>query len=221
MTSDRPPRLTPIEVPVADLAAFAARASDAFGERHRSASVHRIFSRIRAAPGGPIMRGYCAQARRGCSTRPPASGRMSWLSCWPAGQRTTAGATRLVPGHLPSCARALDRDGPVPRGIEAEVVPPDVPRLGSGGGRGRRHPRGRHRRARRVGLQRLAYGCGLPAAAHTEDAVDAWVPGSEPCTSLRAVKDDGSVSSARKSARSGRPAGSSGSPARHATRPSS
>ncbi len=44
-------RADTIEVPVADLAALAARADDAFGERHRSDSVHRVFSRIQAAAG--------------------------------------------------------------------------------------------------------------------------------------------------------------------------
>jgi hypothetical protein len=32
---------------------------------------------------------------------------------------------------------------------------------------------------------RLAYGCALPAATETEESVDAWVPGHEPCRELR------------------------------------
>lgn len=35
-------------------------------------------------------------------------------------------------------------------------------------------------------LERLGYGCALAAAAETEDRVDAWVPGGEPCTTLHA-----------------------------------
>lgn len=34
---------------------------------------------------------------------------------------------------------------------------------------------------------RLGYGCGLPAAAQTEQEIDAWVPGHEPCLDLVAV----------------------------------
>jgi hypothetical protein len=39
-------------------------------------------------------------------------------------------------------------------------------------------------------LQRLGYGCALPAAAETERSVDAWAPGAEPCASLQPTGDD-------------------------------
>ena len=81
-----------IEVPVADLAALAARADDAFGERHRSDSVHRdlLPHPGRGRQSGPVTRGPCAPDPRGCSTRRPASGRTSQRSCWPAGPPNAA-----------------------------------------------------------------------------------------------------------------------------------
>src|SRR6266540_2413269 len=39
--------------------------------------------------------------------------------------------------------------------------------------------------------ERLAYGCALPAAAVTEEAVDAWQPGAEPCVDLRPASTQG------------------------------
>jgi hypothetical protein len=39
--------------------------------------------------------------------------------------------------------------------------------------------------------ERLGYGCALPAAASTEEAVDAWQPGAEPCTDLRPAGAEG------------------------------
>jgi hypothetical protein len=39
--------------------------------------------------------------------------------------------------------------------------------------------------------ERLAYGCALPAAASTEEQVDTWQPGTEPCVDLRPASTEG------------------------------
>src|SRR5262249_12568884 len=119
------------------------------------------------------------------------------LACWAAGRGMVT--AMLVPSNAGVVRTAHSIEASMRAlGIDADVVPlmsPDsvqvtaeAAAMRADGGR----PLGDW------AYERLAYGCGLPATAHTEEAVDTWVPGSEPCTGLRTVKDDGSVSADRK-----------------------
>ena len=131
-----------IEVPVADLAALAARADDAFGERHRSDSVHRVFSRIQAADGE--RPGHTWTLRAGPTrmlNAPTGVGKnvaAELLACWAAerGMVTTllvpsnAGVVRTAHSIEASHARARHRRR---RGAA------DVPGLGPGDGGGGCH----------------------------------------------------------------------------------
>ncbi|MEV6370135.1 hypothetical protein AB0L86_24930 [Micromonospora musae] len=42
-------------------------------------------------------------------------------------------------------------------------------------------------------MDRLGYGCALAAAAETEESVDGWVPGEEPCGTLQPTDEDAGV----------------------------
>jgi hypothetical protein len=190
-----------IEVPVADLAALAARADDAFGERHRAASVHRVFSRIQAAAG---ERAAYAWILRAGPTRmlnaPTGIGKnvvAELLACWAAERGMVT--SLLVPSNAGVVRTAHSIEASMRAlGIDADVVPlmsPDSLQVTAEAAAARADG------SSAVGewaYERLAYGCGLPAAAHTDEAVDSWAPGSEPCTGLRTVKDDGSVGGGRK-----------------------
>ena len=190
-----------IEVPVADLTTLAARADEMFGERHRSASVQRIFSRIQAAPNERPSHVWTLRAGPTRMLNAPTGvGKnvvAELLACWAAGRGMTTSV--LVPSNAVVLRTAHSIEATLGAlGIEAEVVPlmsPDTVQVTAEATAARAGANGN---LGEWAYERLAYGCGLPAAAYIEEAVDAWVPGSEPCTSMRKVKDDGSVSGSRR-----------------------
>ncbi len=189
-----------IDVPVADLAALASQVDEAIGESHRSSSVQRIFSRIQEAPGKRLGHTW---------TLPPGPTRMlnaptgvgknviaELLACWAADRDMVT--SLLVPNNAAVLRAARSVEASLRAlGTDAEVVPLMSPNSAQKAAEGAAADSGGSGTLGEWAYERLAYGCGLTAAAHTDEAVDAWDPGAEPCTGLRRVKDDGSLSSAR------------------------
>ncbi|MFI5734971.1 hypothetical protein ACIA49_32970 [Kribbella sp. NPDC051587] len=186
-----------ISIPIDELGALADALDSAFAQVHRRASVDRIFSRIQTDPANLVQGRWVL---RSGSTRllnaPTGVGKnvlAEILACWCA-QRGLV-TTLLVPKNatVVQTAHAVEACFQV-LGIQGEVVPLMSPRRlaveaetaakGSAG-------------LGEWAYRRMHYSCALPAAAETEHRIDAWNPGAEPCTDLRAVREDGSASRTR------------------------
>lgn len=194
---DPPAEAEEVMIPVDDLFRLAADIDAAVGQQHRTRSMTRIFTKIQAHPGNQVNGQWVLRAG---ATRlfnaPTGVGKnvlAELVACWCA-QRgmvtsllVTKNAVVVQAAHsIEESLRALGIDGDVvplmsPSAIakEAEATATSV-RVGDLG---------------EWAYARMHYGCALPAAAHTERAVDAWDPGAEPCTSLRKIRDDGTASS--------------------------
>lgn len=187
-----------ITIPVEDLAAIASRLDAEFAEQHRTDSVKRIFTHVRASPGNEINGRWVLRAG---PTRvfnaPTGVGKnvlAELVACWCA-QRAMV-TSLLVPKNavvvqaaqaIEACLAALGIDGDVVPLMSPAAIQ-EVAETTAAGAGGEATPLGEW------AYERLSYGCALPATAHTENAVDAWQRGREPCTALRKVKDDGTVS---------------------------
>jgi hypothetical protein len=189
-----------IDVPVGGLAALASQVDEAFGETHRSSSVQTVFSRVRAAPGNPLGRMWTLRpGPTQMLNAPTGIGKnviAELLACWAADRDMVT--SLLVPSNAAvlRAARSVEASLRV-LGIDAEVVPLMSPNSTQKEAEAAAADSGGSGTLGEWTYERLAYGCGLAAMAHTDEAVDAWDPGAEPCTGLRKVKDDGSLSSAR------------------------
>lgn len=192
-----PAQASEVAVPVTSLAGIAARLDTAFGHQHRADAVRTIFSRLRTAggtqPGGTwVLR---AGDTRMLSA-PTGTGKnvvAELLACWASNHDMVT--TLLVPSNavvvrtaaaIEESMRALGIAGEAVPLMSANSVQQEAEIAATmGGGSG-------------VGAWaygRLAYGCGMLAAAQTDDAVDTWQLGAEPCMKLQRLKDDGTVSS--------------------------
>jgi hypothetical protein len=194
---DPPAAADEVAIPVDDLFRLAADLDAALGQQHRTASMTRIFTTIQADPENRVDGRWVLRAG---ATRlfnaPTGVGKnvlAELVACWCTQHGMVV--TLLVPKNavvvqaahsIETSLRALGIDGGVvplmsPSSIakEAEAAATGV-RDGDFG---------------EWAYERMHYGCALPAAAHTERAVDAWDPGSEPCISLRKISDGGTASS--------------------------
>lgn len=187
-----------IAIPVDDLTAIASQLDDAFGEQHRSDSIKRIFAHLQSTPDNQVDGQWVLRAG---STRvlnaPTGVGKnvlAELVACWCA-QRDMV-TSLLVPKNavVVQTAHAIEASLAA-LGIDGDVVPLMSPSAletvaeTTAVGADPANPVGDW------AYKRLSYACALSAAAHTEHTVDAWQPGREPCTQLRKVKDDGTVSS--------------------------
>lgn len=189
-----------ISVPVADLEAIATSLDSAFGEQHRTASLRRIFTKIQAQPGHRPDRTWTLQAGpTQVFSAPTGIGKnvaAELLACWCA-QRGMV-TTVLVPSNAAVIRAAASIEASLRAlGLDASVVPLMSPNAAQ---KEAEAAASRETGGGALGpwaYERLSYGCGLPAAASTQDAVDAWDPGHEPCTDMRKIKDDGTISYGR------------------------
>ncbi|MFD3705774.1 hypothetical protein ACFWUP_21760 [Nocardia sp. NPDC058658] len=185
-----------VAIPVDDLFRFATVLDTALGQRHRVESMERIFTKIQSDPGNRVDGHWVLPAG---ATRlfnaPTGVGKnvlAELVACWCAQHEMVT--TVLVPKNavVVQIAHAIEVSLKILE-ISGEVAPLMSPLSIA-----------REAEAAVTGTQRgdlgewaytrMHYGCALPAAAHTERAVDAWDPGSEPCVKLRKIRDDGTAS---------------------------
>lgn len=197
ITLGPPAEADEIDIPVDDLFLLAADLDAASGQTHRTQSLERIFTKIQSDPANRVDGRWVLRAG---ATRlfnaPTGVGKnvlAELVACWCA--REGLGTSLLVPKNavVVQEAHAIEASLRV-LGIDGEVVPLMSPASTA------REAEAAATGARSGALgpwayQRLHYGCALPAAAHTDRAVDTWDPGAEPCTTLRKIRDDGTASS--------------------------
>ncbi|GAA3083830.1 hypothetical protein JOF29_004435 [Kribbella aluminosa] len=188
-----------LSIPFDDLRRMADLLDAAFGQTHRRESIDRIFTRLQGDPenleqGQWVLRAGATQLLNA----PTGVGKnvlAELVACWCAERGMVT--TLLVPKNAVVVQTAHSIDASLRAlGVDGDVVPLMSPRrlateaeIAAKGSK----PGGLGEWA----YDRMHYACALPAAAETEDGVDAWVPGAEPCGDLRAVKDDGSASQKR------------------------
>ncbi|GAA5118279.1 hypothetical protein [Haloechinothrix salitolerans] len=186
-----------VAIPVDDLFQLAGDLDTALGQQHRTKSMTRIFTKIQADPDNRINGRWVLRAG---ATRlfnaPTGVGKnvlAELVACWCAQRRMVT--SLLVPKNavVVQAAHSIETSLRV-LGIDGEVVPLMSPSSIA------KEAEAAATSVRDGDLgewaySRMHYGCALPAAAHTERAVDAWDPGAEPCTGLRKVRDDGTASS--------------------------
>jgi hypothetical protein len=184
-----------ITIPIEDLRELADVLDSKFGQVHRRDSVDRIFARLQGDPANLVQGRWVLRAG---ATRllnaPTGVGKnvlAELVACWCA-QRGMV-TTLLVPKNaiVVQAAHSIEASLEV-LGIEGGVAPLMSPR------RLAAEAETAAKGSSSSGLgewtyDRMHYACALPAAAETEHKIDTWIPGSEPCTGLRTVNDDGSV----------------------------
>lgn len=186
-----------VPIPVDDLFVLAADLDTAFGHKHRTESMHRIFTKIQADPDNQINGQWVLRAgATKLFNAPTGVGKnvlAELVACWCA--RHGMVTMLLVPKNAVVVQTAHSIDASLRAlGIDGEVVPLMSPTSIA-----------KEAEAAATGVRdsamgdwaygRMHYGCALPSAALTERAVDAWDPGNEPCGNLRKIRDDGTVSS--------------------------
>ncbi|MQA08646.1 MAG: hypothetical protein GEU98_08855 [Pseudonocardiaceae bacterium] len=188
-----------IDIPVEELHALATRLDDEFEQEHRTQAVAELFAHLETQGGEPINDVW--QLRAGPTQvfqAPTGSGKnvlAELVACWCATHDRVASLVVPTNATVVKTAYSIERSLRA-LGSDAEVVPLTSPNSAQtvaettvrGAG-----PDG-------VGLwamDRLAYGCTLPSAAVSEESVDAWNPGNEPCGSLRKIGGDGRLAGTR------------------------
>lgn len=186
-----------IVIPVDDLSVIAAELDDYFGEQHRSDSIKRIFAHLQSTPDNQVDGRWVLRAG---STQvlnaPTGVGKnvlAELMACWCA-QRGMV-TSLLVPKNAVVVQEAHKIEVSLATlGVDGDVVPLMSPSALETVAETTAAGTDPGNLLGGWAYQRLSYACALPAAAHTDQPVDAWQPGREPCTALRKVKDDGTVS---------------------------
>lgn len=188
-----------VDVPVLELRHLAARLDAHYDQSHRQRAVNAVFEHLQAAEGGNVTDQWTFrpgptrifQAPTGVGKNVLAE----LLACWCALHGRVA--SLVVPTNamvvktahsIEFALRALDCDAkvvPLTSPHSAQNVAETAVRGTESNGLGH------------WAMERLAYGCALPAAAVAEDGVESWEPGEEPCDVLRAVGSPGLVPNRR------------------------
>lgn len=201
-----------VDIPIGDLHDITQRLDTAFDQNHRVDSLDRIFTNLHT---GPALRVGDPWTLRAGPTRllnaPTGVGKnvlAELVACWCALHQMVF--TLLVPRNavVVETAHAIERSLRA-LGLDDTAVPLMSPRSTAREAEAaattsqpgisqpsRTSPSG----SASLGdwaFERMHYGCALPSAATTEVAVDAWDPGGEPCSGLRAVRDNGVADAAR------------------------
>lgn len=187
------PRMDMVELDTDELITMAERIDKAHGESHRRDRLDEMLKALIGADGRPVPGGI----------RIPAGGPTSVLQA-PTGRgktvllevKGTLAAEKGIPIALvvPTRSAALRLAYRIEHnltllGIRARCTPLLSPQrlMEDAENAATADPGG-------FGLwayDRLSYGCALAASAETEDAVDTWSPGHEPCGDLRRIRGDG------------------------------
>jgi len=183
-----------LEIPVADLRDLAARLDDARGETYRVSSLDRIFRNLEDRNGSlASSKSWRITAGDLRVLHAPTGFGKSVLTelvaCWCVENARVM--TILVATNAAVIKTAHEITGHLEvLGLSGHAVPLTSPRGAqvaaetalrgdtSEGGVGE------------WAMRRMGYGCALVAAADAASEVDAWIPGSEPCTGLRAAADE-------------------------------
>lgn len=191
---DAPAECDVVAVTQDELRATAAELDAAKGSRHYQRSVGDLLDRLHSARGGPL--GPVLRIDAGLLrllVAPTAAGKsvlVEVLACCLARQGLVLAVLEPTNAMAVTLARTLEADFAaltIPQQVTPLVSPDSMQQLAEVTA-GRARAGDQH--ADWV-YERLAYGCALPVAAVTEEAVDAWQPGAEPCADLRPAGTEG------------------------------
>ncbi|GAA0950920.1 hypothetical protein [Nonomuraea longicatena] len=176
------PRVGQVEIPVDELSKMAGRIDLARGESHRRKRVDALFANLSGFGGdvmviqsGDVIKSLMAPTGFGKSVLMEVLGTLLAEKGVPIALvvPTRVGALELA-FHIESNLRLLGIDGSCTPLVSPKGVMKDAEELAK-----------TNQAFGDWAFERLAYGCALSGATETEESVDTWSPGREPCRDLR------------------------------------